>query len=186
MITCPNCNHHHREGYLFCENCGGPLGSKDIQIEKGTIVLNKASQDLMEQAMRPNLSTLQAEDHGLGVVLPQELRVTHDAVIELHVADAEMPIVLAATGRTVLGRSDSRSANRPDVDLSPYNAINNGVSRIHAAIDSTDNTLTVVDLGSSNGTYLNGRMLTVNQPSILRNGDEISFGSLVTHIHLAH
>jgi pSer/pThr/pTyr-binding forkhead associated (FHA) protein len=65
----------------------------------------------------------------------------------------------------------------------PFGAIEKGVSRIHATIERSEDTLTITDLGSSNGTYLNGQRLIANQPRVLRDGDEIKFGKLVTHIY---
>ena len=50
-----------------------------------------------------------------------------------------------------------------------------GISRHHARLTPTDEGLIVEDLGSANGTYLNGRRI----PSELaRNGEEIAFDTL--------
>jgi pSer/pThr/pTyr-binding forkhead associated (FHA) protein len=45
-----------------------------------------------------------------------------------------------------------------------------------------EDTLTLVDLGSTNGTHLNGQRLIPNQPRVLRDGDEVRLGKLVFHI----
>ncbi|MBV1860035.1 MAG: FHA domain-containing protein [Nannocystaceae bacterium] len=50
-----------------------------------------------------------------------------------------------------------------------------GVSRFHARIERTqEGTLVLSDLGSSNGTYVNGRR--VKEPESLNDGDRIQFG----------
>ena len=51
------------------------------------------------------------------------------------------------------------------------------VSRCHARIVVEGTTATVEDLGSKNGTYLNGRRLL--QPAVLADGDEIWIGRSV-------
>lgn len=52
------------------------------------------------------------------------------------------------------------------------------VSRRHAIINAADNgEFWLVDLGSSNGTYVNGRRLS--QPALLRDADEIHIGDFV-------
>jgi pSer/pThr/pTyr-binding forkhead associated (FHA) protein len=51
-----------------------------------------------------------------------------------------------------------------------------GVSRHHAEIINTNGTCTLHDLGSTNGTYVNG---TVVSEHALREGDRISLGSTV-------
>jgi adenylate cyclase len=51
---------------------------------------------------------------------------------------------------------------------------NSGVSREHASFSKREGAWWVQDLGSANGTFVNG--LPANVPTRLRNGDEISFG----------
>ena len=51
---------------------------------------------------------------------------------------------------------------------------NSGVSREHASVLRRDGAWWVQDLGSANGTFVNG--LPANVPVRLRNGDELSFG----------
>ncbi len=82
----------------------------------------------------------------------------------------------------MIGRKDETTNTIPDIDLAPYGAIERGVSRQHSRLDVTEGTVMLTDIGSSNGTYLNGQRLLPNQPRILRDGDEIRFGKLVTHI----
>jgi hypothetical protein len=72
-----------------------------------------------------------------------------------------------------------------DVDLTPFDAADKGVSRKHAGIYTEEDMLKVVDLESTNGTYLNGSRLTPFQPRILRNGDELRLGKLVLIVLLA-
>jgi len=50
-------------------------------------------------------------------------------------------------------------------------------SRFHAEIREVSGGLAVVDLGSTNGTFLNGERLRPNQPRPLRTGDKIRLGS---------
>jgi pSer/pThr/pTyr-binding forkhead associated (FHA) protein len=83
----------------------------------------------------------------------------------------------------ILGRADSSSPRQPDIDLTPFGALEKGVSRMHAAIEKSDDVLTLVDMGSSNGTHLNGQRLRPDQPRVLRDGDEVRLGKLVAHIY---
>jgi DNA-binding winged helix-turn-helix (wHTH) protein len=54
------------------------------------------------------------------------------------------------------------------------------VSRAHARIIVTGTTATIEDLGSKNGTYLNGARL--EQPAVLANGDDIWIGRSVARL----
>lgn len=68
-------------------------------------------------------------------------------------------------GRFDLGEEDT-------LNLTPYGALERGVSRVHAQLHVEDNHLYLTDLESSNGTYLLGKRLEPNVPVMLRQGDE--------------
>jgi pSer/pThr/pTyr-binding forkhead associated (FHA) protein len=78
-----------------------------------------------------------------------------------------------------VGRSDVEHAEdgiELDLDLAPYDALANGVSRLHARVTHENGTLYVEDLDSTNGTRINGFQLTTKQRYRLRDGDELEFG----------
>lgn len=52
-----------------------------------------------------------------------------------------------------------------------------GVSGVHCVVKVEGGQLWLTDLGSSHGTYLNGRKLTANQASPLNPGDRFYLGS---------
>jgi signal transduction histidine kinase/pSer/pThr/pTyr-binding forkhead associated (FHA) protein len=64
------------------------------------------------------------------------------------------------------------------VDLRPYQAKENGVSRQHVKLCVIDSALSVVDLGSTNGTEVNGQPLKQDIPYPLTSGDTVKLGSL--------
>ncbi len=57
------------------------------------------------------------------------------------------------------------------------------VSRRHARIGKDDSSVYVEDLGSSNGTRLNGQPLRSGMQTPLNDGDELVVGSLVFRYH---
>ena len=71
----------------------------------------------------------------------------------------------------------------PDVDLSAYTARDKGVSRIHASLRLDRRQVLLMDLGSTNGTRLNGTPLAAHEPVRLENGDEIILGKLAFKIY---
>ncbi len=56
------------------------------------------------------------------------------------------------------------------------------VSRHHAEIQLRGGTLAVTDLGSTNGTFVNGERIPAELPHLLKEGDEIRFGDRVFHV----
>jgi len=98
--------------------------------------------------------------------------------ISLHIIESGQILPLAERTEFTLGRSAEGQPIVPDVDLSSYNAYANGVSRLHAAIKLVNNRIIVVDLGSSNGTYLNGVRLSPYVETPVSHGDLIYLGKL--------
>lgn len=89
------------------------------------------------------------------------------------------PLQVILEERATFGRAYPDSNSNPDVDLTPFQAERKGVSRQHMALVRVDNTLKVEDLGSTNGTFLNGIQLYPRQPRLVRTGDIICLGQLI-------
>lgn len=60
-----------------------------------------------------------------------------------------------------------------------------GVSRQHCRFWRDDDRLCVLDLGSKNGTFLNGERLTPNKEYALAEGDQMALGTLHLTIHFS-
>lgn len=82
----------------------------------------------------------------------------------------------------ILGRSDPKTGEAPQVNMTEYGALEKGVSRKHAIIMRKDGSLYLIDQASANGTYLNGQKLVPNQPRVLRDGDDVRLGHLVVRV----
>ncbi|MFN8530947.1 MAG: FHA domain-containing protein [Anaerolineae bacterium] len=78
----------------------------------------------------------------------------------------------------VVGRTSSDTPVPIDIDLSPFDAQNTGVSRMHATFHFHDGALEIEDHESTNGTRINGFQLQSGRRYRLRNGDELEFGRL--------
>jgi hypothetical protein len=112
-----------------------------------------------------------------------DIRLPPDAVLVLHVLSAAEPLALPRAARFVIGRAGTAGLRHPDVDLTAYEAVRYGVSRLHAAIEIKDEAVFITDLGSTNGTYLKARRLSPGEPRIVCSGDELCFGNLMAHLY---
>ena len=75
-----------------------------------------------------------------------------------------------------IGRRDPRQNHFPELDLAEYDR---GIaSRHHATIQREGDYYTVTDLGSTNGTQLNGSLVPPRAPQRLRQGDRIKIGEV--------
>jgi len=75
-------------------------------------------------------------------------------------------------GVTAIGRADAAAGIHADADLS----MDPAVSRRHAEIRGSASGYVIVDLGSTNGTVVNGRVIARHQETPLADGDEIRLG----------
>lgn len=167
MITCPNCKNSNLDGTLFCAECGSQLAGRDPSITQtiGTGQINAAP---------PPAKTEERFEKFDG----------QNAWGSLHVMDTGGVIPLAARNEFTLGRISEGQPIMPDIDLSPYQAYAHGVSRLHAVIKRAEGGIILMDLGSANGTYYNGRRLAPNVEQLINHGDVISLGKLKLQILL--
>jgi len=86
-----------------------------------------------------------------------------------------------------VGRADAAQNWRPEVDVIPFGggAPDLGVSRHHARLARLASGFAVTDMGSTNGTYVNGHATPYNQPVPLNNGDTLSFGALNAQVSIS-
>lgn len=81
-----------------------------------------------------------------------------------------------------LGRFEIGTAAEDEIDLTPYGAMDRGVSRVHAQLHLEDGKVYITDLGSTNGTYIMTNRLEANTPTVLRKGDELLLGRLAVQV----
>lgn len=92
----------------------------------------------------------------------------------------EPPSIIGLDVRSalVVGRIDPLYDERPDLDLSPHLGLDYGVSRRHATLIPSVEGLYLSDLGSKNGTWINGMYAEPAQRYLLASGDKVEFGLL--------
>jgi pSer/pThr/pTyr-binding forkhead associated (FHA) protein len=135
-------------------------------------------QSLREAAKALKLETQEVQvESEVRVSAGNALLQNHTTVI-FALLDSEMVLSVHVVGRMVIGRKDWETEENADVDLTPYDGWERGVSRRHAALYRNSQVVTLVDLKSTNGTFINGTRLIPYQPRLLREGDEVRFGGL--------
>lgn len=76
------------------------------------------------------------------------------------------------------GRLDTNRGIIPDVDLTPHDR-EGKVSRRHAVIHAEQGKYALEDLGSTNGTFLNGDRLAPKERRALKSGDSVCMGEIM-------
>jgi len=87
---------------------------------------------------------------------------------------------LRGKSEALVGREDPVSNVYPDVDMTPHNGEEGGVSRIHAKILINGNQYMLEDQNSTNSTFVNRQKLAPKTPTPIKDGDELRFGRVVT------
>jgi hypothetical protein len=161
MIQCRQCRHANPTGAVFCVECGA-------------ILIGQIAAD------RAHIST--SGDPEIGEA------ARHGAAIgpwaTLYVGAGGQAFHLAEHEQFTLGRRDENPARMPDIDLSPFDAYTNGVSRMHAVIRRSGGQIVLMDLDSANGTYINGRRLGSRQEAGIEDGDVIALGALKIQVRM--
>lgn len=162
MIACPYCQHENPDAQVFCEACGQNIW--DYAAEE--TIIQKLPDNFQKMNIKSGFgtSTFEAENQ-----------------VILHVREVPEPIFIQISKEVLLGRYDGI----PGVDLSGFGGLEKGVSRTHAALRRGDDMLFLVDLNSTNGTFLNDQPLSPNQPRVLRSGDQVRLGQLVMHVYFS-
>jgi len=115
----------------------------------------------------------------LGQLGPRDTGFLHEsAVLTLDLLDASRKIYLKTQGHISLGRADKNSDWQPTVDLAPYGGVEMGVSRAHVDLLFENDQVFVLELGSANGTRINGIPVITGAAQRIHNGDVLELGKL--------
>lgn len=164
MIVCPNCKHKELEGTFFCAECGAQLVAVD---------------PLSTQALQRNSSNSLTSPF---LIVPTAPLVAGtegaELLISLNFVEKGHVMHLAGKSEFILGRIADGQSQTPDIDLTPYEAYGQGVSRLHAVLKINRQRCYIVDLGSSNGTRVNGQKISPQTEYLVNHGDVVALGKL--------
>lgn len=99
-------------------------------------------------------------------------------VIELRIIGTPSVIQIEVAESMLIGRSDKEKRTRPEIDLADFDGYNLGVSRQHAVLSARNSRITIRDVGSANGTFINNARLQPELEYRLRHGDHLTIGRL--------
>ncbi len=161
MIECPSCGKKHRPGTLFCSECG-------VYLPSGGAL--RTSPLATNELPKSRAATWEG--------MPQEEHEAETHPLLLKIMDTGREVHIPSSPEVLIGRLDAAHGIFPDVDLTAEGGLAMGVSRRQAKIVQRGGELFVEDVGSANGTFLNGQRLTPYLPYPLSKGDIIQAGRL--------
>lgn len=166
MIKCQECKYENNDDSVICTQCGAMLPTRPdlMRIPNTTTLGDDKTTEVLDFA-RPGTSTF-AEG--------MELRFNFETE----------SVTVPVTGTLFLGRDTTKIGITSSLDLTPYGAYQAGISRLHAEIRwSSEQYLEIMDLHSTNGTYLNGKFLKPLYSYRLHDGDQIRMANLNMTVH---
>lgn len=153
---CPRCGRSCIPGHAGCAWCAGTGGTHRLTRPPLTVPSSPQGTDTLQA--HANI-ILQFFPSGACFVLP-----------------LQQPVIL--------GRA-TNCAQYDVLDLSELNADRHGVSRQHCLLRRCGNKLVLVDLNSTNGTYLNGMLIPPQHEFVISEGDHLILGSLRMDVYFA-
>jgi len=152
---------------MFCAECGAQLDGVETLVTQAITDEQIADELTKKKSLRPDAASTPA-----------------NSWISLHLMDSGKILPLASRNEFTLGRLSEGQPIMPDIDLTPYQAYASGVSRLHAVVKRDSERVFVMDLGSSNGTYVNGRRINPHVEESLNHGDILALGKLKIQVLL--
>jgi pSer/pThr/pTyr-binding forkhead associated (FHA) protein len=164
MILCPNCHNKELPGAYFCSECGTQLMALEFM---NTRMINK-----------PPEGGLGSDSGSNAFPTRKVTQKQKDPSISLHLVESGKVIHLSDKKDFTLGRAVEGQSILPDVDLSAFEAFSLGVSRMHVSLRIMNGDVYVMDLGSSNGTKINGQKIVSHVEYSISHGDLVTLGRL--------
>jgi pSer/pThr/pTyr-binding forkhead associated (FHA) protein len=172
MSACPECSTDYLYGTLYCAACGAAVhpAAKAHEARRPGKVAGPPTRGATggPSPSIPAPDAAKQQTDGLRVTIPG--------------ADK----VLTIRGAVIrVGRADPANDYVPELDLSPYNGLDLGVSRRHATIQWTDGGFYLVDQHSSNGTWLENERLVAGYTYQIPPRATVRFGHLLVQLAVA-
>jgi len=154
-----------------CSNCGAPYTLDDAKCVKcGHVLFDPGHSTIALQIDPTVLRMRQPQPTSSDCQPPKSVALVVRGMVERFTVKEGTEIVL--------GRTDLRMSDSSHFDLTRYGGQDKGVSRNHAILRFSGEAITVTDMGSANGTFINTQRLEPNKPQALHTEDKLMLGSL--------
>jgi len=146
---CPRCGNENLDIANYCDACGAALPAQAQPLQPGQP--SAAGDALSAREGRPTRGVVRSMVTGIEYSLEPGKEY-------------------------MIGRGDPAKGLKPEICLDEPAALQQGTSRLHAKILYHAGDFYIVDLSSTNATYINGERLEPQKTYSLRSGDTIELG----------
>jgi FHA domain len=200
MIKCGECGYENMDGLDYCDGCGAKLpagaGSSAAAPAAAASEAAPAATPAASTDAAPAAETASAEapagetpksEAPTGEIKPEAAPESAPATAAAAGAPFKAKLAVVRGGRkgqefpledgnNLVGRWDPETGSFPEVDLDADDP-EAKISRKHALIRIEGGKITIEDIGSLNGTYVNRQpRLSPGSPAEIKSGDEVIIG----------
>jgi len=195
MIKCSECSYENMDGLDYCDGCGAKLAASAdaapsapeapkpdappadaAAVEAPPAVEEAKPSEAPTGEIKPEAAPASAPEAAPAAAAPSGAPMSFKATLKIVRGgrkDQEFPL---EDGNNLVGRWDPDTGSFPEVDLDADDP-EAKISRKHALIRIADGKITVEDIGSLNGTYVNrGARLVPGTAVEIKTGDEVIIG----------
>lgn len=171
MIRCISCQNEELIGALYCGKCGAQIIYQEKVPTRGILYTRETG-------------PLSGSIYGAGLEAAPPVTFEIPPGVAVKLVEINKTFPLEGSSEYTIGRVSGNQPILPDIDLTSYQAYEQGVSRLHASVRVTPEAITLTDLGSANGTFLNGKKIAAHDPQPLIHGDLFSLGKFKLQISI--
>lgn len=158
---CPVCKNKNDRDAIVCIHCGA---SMDLQHPGPTATTKNAE--------RPELVGAKITE------APIDDALIPDDGIAIYAASTSKPVYLRFDKELVFGRASDEPSEETLLDLTGLGGYQKGISRRHAKICRTEDGYEIMDLASTNGSWMNDERLIPNKTYPLASGAQLRFARM--------
>ena len=158
---CPVCKNKNDRNAIVCVHCGASL---DFPHPDAMVTTRNAEVPGMVPAEI--------------IESPIDNKLIPEDGIAIYAAGTSKPVYLRFDKELIFGRKAEEPVEGNLLDLSELGGYQAGISRRHAKICRGENGYELVDLASTNGSWLNEQRLSPNKPYPLASGSQLRFGRM--------
>ena len=157
---CPVCKNKNERQALVCGYCGAAL---DEGFPRATVTAANTEVPTSGPSINP------------GALVDEELIPMNG--IAVYAMGVNRPVYVSFDNELIFGRKVNETAESM-LDLTKLGGFQLGISRRHAMIRRLGTGYEIIDLASTNGTWMNNEQLIPNKPYPLASGSQLRLGRM--------
>jgi hypothetical protein len=158
---CPVCKIKNDRDAIVCIHCGASLDFRQAEAMATT-----------RNAEVPEAISIKIADAPIdNAMIPED-------GIAVYAAGTSKPVYLRFDKELVFGRKADEPSDGSLLDLTEIGGYQMGISRRHAMLRRGEVGYELIDLASTNGSWLNDERLSPNKPYPLASGSQLRFGRM--------